>query len=119
MNQNEAVVAVCAALPEVTATITNEGARSNPFALVRIITRYTRKMAAQHNELMLEKCLQLVDKVYTQGERAIKNAIENIFIFSLDHILYPCSAGERSRTFSKVPVTLYTSYVNQVYKSGI
>lgn len=119
MNQNEAVVAVCTALPEVTATITNEGARSNPFALVHIITRYTRKMAAQHNELMLEKCLQLVDRVYTQGERAIKNAIENIFIFSLDHILYPCSAGERSRTFSKVPVTLYTSYVNQVYKSGI
>lgn len=119
MNQNEAIVAVCTALPEVTATITNEGARSNPFALVRIITRYTRKMAAQHNELMLEKCLQLVDRVYAKGERAIKNAIENIFIFSLDNILYPCSAGERARVLMKVPINLYTSYVNQVYKSGI
>lgn len=119
MNQNEAIVAVCAALPEVTAAITNEKARSNPFALLRIITEYTRKMAAQHNELMLEKCLQLVDRIYTRGARTIKNAIENIFIFSLDHILYPCSAGERARAFSKVPVSLYSSYVNQVYKSGI
>lgn len=119
MNQNEAVVAVCTALPEVTDSITNEGARSNPFALVRIITRYTRKMAAQHNELMLEQCLQLVDRIYTRGAHTIKNAIENIFIFSLDNILYPCSPGERSRAFSKVPVNLYTSYVNQVYKSGI
>ncbi|MBL7704892.1 MAG: hypothetical protein JNM21_05015 [Taibaiella sp.] len=119
MNQNEAVVVVCTALPEVTAAITNEGARNNPFALVRIITVYTRKMAAQHDELMLEKCLQLVDRIYTRGARTIKNAIENIFIFSLDNILYPCSAGERSRTFSKVPLTLYSSYVNQVYKSGI
>ncbi len=119
MNQNEAVVAVCTALPEVTAAITNEGARNNPFALVRIITQYTREMAAQHNELMLEKCLQLVDRIYTRGARTIRNAIENIFIFSLDNILYPCSTAERYRAFRKVPLTLYTGYVNQVYKSGI
>lgn len=119
MNQNEAIVAVCAALPEVTAAITNERVRSNPFALVRIITGYTRKMAAQHNELMLEKCLQLVDRIYTRGAHTIKNAVENIFIFSLDNILYSCTAAERSRAFSKVPVSLYSSYVNQVYKSGI
>ncbi|RYD99522.1 MAG: hypothetical protein EOP54_03825 [Sphingobacteriales bacterium] len=119
MNQNEAAAAISTAIPEVTEAITKDGAFKNPFALIHIITQHTRKMVVQHNELMTEKCLKLVDRIYTKGDLAIKNAIENVFIFSLDNILFSCSAAERNRVFSKVPINLYTSYINQVYKSGI
>lgn len=119
MNQNEAVTVISAAIPEVTEELTKEAAIKHSFALIRIITCYTRKMVAQHNEQMIEKCLKLVDRIYTKGDLAIKNAIENVFIFSLDHILFSCSAAARSRISGKIPLNLYTGYVQQIYKSGI
>jgi len=119
MNQLEAAREITTVLPETAAELSGAQTLKSPFALIRVITSHTRKMVVQHNELMIEKCLKLVDRIYRKGDLAIKNAIENVFIFSLDNILFSCTAAERNRVFSKIPINLYTGYVKQIYKSGI
>lgn len=119
MNQYEMADEIATEIPEVKTEIARIINLKNPFALIRIITRHTRKMVEQHNELMTEKCMKLIDKIYTKGDLIIKNAIENVFIFSLDSITTSCTSTERKQILSKVPVGLYNAYVNQVYRSGI
>lgn len=119
MNQYEVADQIASEIPEVKTEISRIINLKNPFALVRIITRHTRKMVDQHNELMIEKCMKLIDKIYTKGDIVIKNAIENVFIFSLDNIVFSCTTTERKQVLSKVPAGLYTAYVKQVYKSGM
>lgn len=119
MNQLEAAREITTVIPEAAAEISGAGALKSPFTLIRIITGHTRKMVVQHNEIMVRKCLKLMDKIYTKGDRAVKNAVENVFIFSLDHILSACNAPERKQLFRKVPINLYSAYIKQVYKSGI
>lgn len=119
MNQLEAAQEITTVIPEAAAELSGAGTLKSPFALIRVITSHTRKMVLQHNEIMLQKCLKLIDRIYTKGDKAIKNAIENVFIFSLDNILSTCNAPERSRVFSKIPINLYSAYIRQVYKSGI
>lgn len=119
MNQYEVADEIATEIPDIKTEISRVINLKNPFALIRIITRHTRKMVEQHNELMTEKCMKLIDKIYTKGDIIIKHAIENVFIFSLDSIVFSCTITERKHVFSKVPITLYTAYVKQVYKSGI
>lgn len=119
MNQLEAAREITTVIPKAAAELSGAGTLKSPFALIRVITNHTRKMVVQHNEIMLQKCLKLIDRIYTKGDSTIKNAIENVFIFSLDHILSTCTAPERSRVFSKVPINLYSAYIRQIYKSGI
>jgi len=119
MNQYEVADEIAAEIPEVKPEISKIINLRNPFALVRIITRHTRKMVEQHNDAMIEKCMKLIDKIYTKGDIMIKNAIENIFIFSLDSIVFSCKANERKQVLSKVPIGLYTAYIKQIYKSGM
>lgn len=119
MNQYEAADDIIATIPEIKTEISRSTTRKNPFAIIRVITRHTRKMVEQHNELMVEKCMKLVDRIYTRGDIVIKNAVESIFVFSMDSIVFSCTAPERKQVFSKVPAGLYKAYINQVYKSGM
>ncbi|OJV55558.1 MAG: hypothetical protein BGO31_19560 [Bacteroidetes bacterium 43-16] len=119
MNQYEVADEIAAVIPEVKTEISRLVHLKNPFALIRIITRHTRKMVEQHNELMTDKCMKLIDSIYRKGDLMIKNAIENVFIFSLDNIFFTCPAGERKQVIRKVPAGLYALYVKQVYKSGL
>ncbi len=119
MNQLEAAREITTVLPEAAAEISGAGTLKSPFALIRVITSHTRKMVVQHNEIMVQKCLNLIDRIYSKGDKAIKNAIENVFIFSLDNILFSCNTPERVRVFRKVPINLYSAYLRQVYKSGV
>lgn len=119
MDQFTVADEIISTVPEIKTEISRNTILKNPFAIIRIITRHTRKMVEQHNELMVEKCLKLVDRIYTRGDIVIKNAIESIFVFSLDSIVFSCTAPERKQVFSKVPSGLYKAYINQVYKSGM
>ena len=119
MNHYEIADEIATEIPEVKTEISRAMNLKNPFAIIRIITRHTRKMVEQHNDLMTEKCMKVLDKIYTKGDIMIKHAIENVFIFSLDSIVFSCTSSEIKQVLRKVPIGLYTAYIKQVYKSGM
>jgi len=84
---------------------------------IQVLTDYTRRMAFERNYKMVEKCMALVEKIYEKGNTLVKNAVENIFIFSFSTMLSRCNIVEWRIVQSYMPSDLYRLYVQQVLKS--
>lgn len=119
MDQSKLIVEISNTLPELTHEITTSINSKNPFAVVRVVTYYTRKMIEQHNDVMIKKCLKLMGSIYTKGNVVLKNAVADVFIFSLDTVFAPCSFTERKKLMGILPQSLRNVYLKQVYTSGI
>lgn len=119
MNTHQAAADITATLPELTHEVSRSINLQNPFALIRILTRYMQKMVQQHNTVMAEKCMTLIGRIYTKGDLMIKHAVEDVFVFSMDQITLSCTSAEIKQVMEKVPSGLYQIYLKQVYKSGM
>lgn len=119
MNQYEAAGEIIAAIPECTEEITAVINMKNPFVMVKIFTGHIQRLVEVHNEVMIEKSLKVMSRIYDRGDTLLKNAVENVFIFSFDRVVSRCTKPERKIIFGMMPMALYTLYVNQIYKSGI
>lgn len=119
MNQTKLIVEIGTVLPELKPEIIRTANGSNPFAVVRTVTRYTRKMIEQHNDFMTGKCLKLIGNIYTKGDAVLKTAVADVFIFSLDTVLASCSLSDRKRFINMLPQSLQAVYLKQIYSSAI
>lgn len=119
MNQTKLIVEIGTVLPELEPEIIRTANGSNPFAVVRTVTRYTRKMIEQHNDLMTSKCLKLIGNIYTKGDVVLKTAVADVFVFSLDAVLASCSLSDRKRFINMLPQSLQAVYLKQIYSSAI
>jgi len=119
MNQYEAAHEIVTVMPDASKEIAAAMNMKNPFVVVRLFTRHIQKLVEIHNETMVEKCLKVMDKIYDRGDALLRNAVENVFIFSFDSVLSGCDRTERRKVLSIMPMGLYTVYINQIYKSGI
>lgn len=119
MNTHQAAADITAALPELTHEVSRSNNLQNPFALIRILTRYTQKMVQQHNTAMAKKCMTLIGRIYTKGDLMIKHAVEDVFVYSMDRITLSCTLSERNELVKNIPAPLYQAYLKQVYTSGM
>lgn len=119
MNPLEVGDEITSSIPELKKEISRAIGVKNSYALIRVITKYTQKMVEQRRGERVDACLKLVGRCYSQGDTTVKNAIENVFVFSLDNILFSYTATERKKVFNKIPTGLYTAYLKQVYASGV
>lgn len=85
---------------------------------VQVLTDYTKRMALEHDFRELKNCMSLIEKIYEKGDTLVKNAVENIFIFSFSSMRLLCNIVEWRMVQSIMPSTLYTLYVQQVLRSG-
>ena len=74
-------------------------------------------MALEHEFKMVEKCMLLVEKIYEKGNVPVKNAVENVFIFSFSSIMTICNIVEWRIVQSFMPSCLYSLYIKQVLQS--
>ncbi|ESU28250.1 hypothetical protein FLJC2902T_15970 [Flavobacterium limnosediminis JC2902] len=62
-----------------------------------------------------KRCLALADELLSKGNEEMKNAITNVYLYSVSHYLelnrYPIS--------KMLPVTLRNEYVKQINTSGV
>ena len=84
---------------------------------IQTLTDYTRRMAIEHNFGMVEKCMLLVEQLYKKGNALVKNAVENVFIFSLSSIINFCNIIEWKIIQSYMPSCLYALYIRQVMEA--
>ena len=80
-------------------------------------TDYTRQAVDEHNYALVKRCFRLADKLYADGDATVRNAVENIFVFSFSSII-PQSGVERIILKTFIPVKLYSLYVKQINQGG-
>lgn len=84
---------------------------------MQTLTDYSKRMALEHNFKMVEQCLALVEKIYKKGNALVKNAVENVFVFSFSSMMMLCNIMEWRLVQSYMPATLYRLYIDQVTRS--
>jgi hypothetical protein len=93
--------------------------RQHAYDAMQVLTDYTKRMALEHNFVEVKKCMSLVEKIYNKGNIPVKNAVENIFIFSFSSMRMLCNIVEWRMVQSFMPSDLYALYLNQVLRSKV
>lgn len=91
----------------------------NSYSIIRTFTERIKNMIRQNDRNMLFRSLQKMDKIYTDGDTVLKNAIETTFIYSLDNCTAFCSEEYRKVIFSHISANLQKVYSRQIYSHGI
>lgn len=116
MNYLQAVQEITEVVPDFETELKEN---TNSYSVIRTFTERIKNMIRQNDSNLLLKSLQKMDKIYTDGDTALKNAIENTFIYSLDNFTAFCSKEDRNMIFSHISSTLKSSYSRQIYSHGI
>jgi len=85
---------------------------------IQVLTDYTKRMALQHDFKEVKTCMSLIEKIYGKGDALVKNAVENIFIFSFSSMRLLCNIVEWRMVQSIMPSSLYMLYMHQVLRSA-
>ena len=114
LNQYEVPAMLADELPEIKDSLKAPMIIGDILKTIQVFTDYTERMLRGHNIAIVSKCMSVADHIYTRGNTAVKNAIENIFIFSFSAMRSVCGREEWKLVQAKTPVTIYSVYVQQV-----
>ena len=104
-------------LPELSA-ICEKGKGKSTYDLIREMLWYVKAKVAEHNIIAAKKCMFLTETLYKKGNVTIKNAIENVFIYSFSHAFF-YDEKNRKEILNIVPMSLYEVYKRQVINSHL
>ena len=116
LNQYEVPAYIACKLPQVKKELSHPGAPLSAYQSMQVLTDYTKRMALEHDFKMVEKCMNLVEVLYAKGNDLVRNAVENVFIFSFSSIMSRCNIVEWRMVQSYMPTGLYALYVQQVLR---
>lgn len=91
--------------------------RSNIYEAMNTLITYLCKNIKDHNYKMVKRCFDIADKLYTKGNEAVKNAIQNVFVYSFTKIFHTYTE-EKQQLLALLPMSLYTLYIGQVHHRG-
>jgi hypothetical protein len=103
-------------LPEFDKEWSAEGVK-NPYFAIQILADITAKKMQEHDFKEVKKCFETAGHLYDQGNTIIKNAVENIYVYSFSTLLYAFSE-DKPKLLAIIPITLYTAYIHQVNAGG-
>lgn len=118
MNYLQAVKEITDVVPDFEREI-KEIKIQNSYSIIRTFTERIKNMIRQNDRNLLFRSLQKMDKIYTDGDTILKNAIETTFIYSLDNCTAFCSEEYRKVIFSHISDNLQKVYSRQIYSHGI
>ena len=116
INQFEVSMYLQEALPE----LKNElilTPNDNAYTAMHSLLDVTCRKVKESNYKTAKKCLKIASKLYDRGNQTVKNAVENVYVYSLSNILYARSV-DKAKILAIIPMTLYTLYIKQVSQSG-
>ena len=119
MNHTDAVREIIKLIPESQEEFKDSYKTKTPFMVISVFTKQIKKLIKNHDQKILMKSITKMNQLYSKGDQALKNAIENIFIYSLDSLTFSCEPSYKDLIFSEMSPSLQNNYLRQVYKSGI
>ncbi|HEY4109403.1 DUF7674 family protein [Puia sp.] len=117
--QQEIPALIARQLPQVQSDLCRaaSGAPVTAFQSIQVLTDYTKRMALEHDFKMVGKCMTIMGKLYEKGNAVVRNAVENIFIYSFSTLMCNCNIVEWRMVQSYMPSQLYSVFVEQVLRS--
>jgi hypothetical protein len=88
------------------------------YAMVKQLLKHTTVQVAKHNIEAAKHCLSVAEQLYNKGNGVVKNAIENVFVFSFSHAFFS-DEHKRREIIDIVPSSLYNLYKKQVINSHL
>jgi hypothetical protein len=79
---------------------------------------YTTSQVLKHNLGAAKKCMALAAHLYKKGNAHIKNAIENVYVYSFSHAFFH-NEEKRKEMMEIIPLPLYELYKKQVINSHL
>ncbi|WP_100076931.1 DUF7674 family protein [Chryseobacterium camelliae] len=116
MNYSETVQEIQTIVPDIQNQLQE---KNNPYTAIRVFTDHIKRMIRQNDRNLIRASLNKMSAIYSQGDAALKNAIENTFIYSLDNCTAFCTEEYRKLIFSCMSKDLQKSYTAQIYQHGI
>ena len=104
-------------MPELSGHVNADGAK-NVYDVVRHILKYTKSQVIRHNLVNAQKCMKLIEQLYFKGNNAIKNAVENVFVFSFTHAFFH-DEEKMKEVMNVIPDALYKLYRKQLLSSHL
>ena len=119
LNQYEVPAYLADRIPAIVPDLKTISPTLNIFKTIQCLANYTREKVTQHDFKSVKKCFAIAEDVYMKGNSQVKNAIENIFVYSFSSLLNLGSNDEKRQLQAVMPLHLHTAYVQQILKSGI
>ena len=104
-------------MPELSGICDKKKSR-NVYDIVRHMLKYTRSQVITHNLNAARKCMALAENLYHKGNNAIKNAIENVYVYSFSHAFFH-DIDQKDEVMTIVPPSLYKIYREQMINSHL
>lgn len=116
ISQHELYSYVEEAFPEIREEMVTEK-KQNPYMVMDALSKLTTRKAKEKNFKVVKKYFETADKLYERGNTVVKNAVENVYVYSFVKLFQACKA-EKKQIMALIPLTLYTLYINQLYQHG-
>jgi hypothetical protein len=91
--------------------------KNNPYQAMHALVKITSQKVKEHNYKAVKKCFDIADKLYAKGNGAVKNAVENIYVYSFSTI-FQSGLAEKKKLLAIIPMSLYTLYINHLHQHG-
>lgn len=88
------------------------------YGLMQRLLDLTRQYVCSGNMDSARKHFYLVERLYLKGNRTVKNAVENVYVFALENIIY-FDCKDKSAMATIMPASLHQLFINQIVKSNI
>ena len=119
MNHIEAIQEIIKVAPESEEEFKEIYKTKNSYMVINVFTKQIQNLIQRKDKIILITCLNKMNEIYRKGDQTLKNAVESIFIYSLDRLTFSCDRVYKNLIFEKIPSGLQKAYLRQVYKSGL
>jgi hypothetical protein len=125
ISENEVLNLLSNELPLLDAEIKGMSNKVSIYNVIGCFADMTKRMAKIGNLKEVKHCFSLAEKMLQGGNNTVKNAIENVYVYSLGTYLYSVgaivdlSASTATQLRDIFSGSLRKEYYRQVYGSGI
>ncbi|MBC7555196.1 MAG: hypothetical protein H7257_14600 [Taibaiella sp.] len=89
----------------------------NAYDIATQMLKYTSQKVVNSNLAAAQDCCQLAEQLYKKGNNIIRNAIENVFVYSLTHTFF--HEEDKNKVNDILPASLYELYRKQLLYSHL
>jgi hypothetical protein len=105
-------------LPEINIELEKLSNPQNVYTSVKCFAEFTKSLVNKGNFSEVKHCFNIAEKMMLEGNKTVKNAIENVYIFSMSTIL-DLTSPISYKIKDMMNRSLWKEYSKQVNASGI
>ena len=113
IDEQEALDLIDSKVPEFHAVHENSNG-ANIYKVMDLFTSYTKESIKRNDFTQLKKCFGVTYELFREGNKCVRNAVSNVFLYSLQHFINKENVV-RHQILMLIPPAMQVEMQNQVY----